>query len=135
MSTPAVIAIRQEDKTFLAICCQSDGYPEPGGVGGILNKHYRDAEKVQALIALGDISSLAAELSRVISYSRDRGEPFEENKPLMFSSRAELVRAKSHIYAACYVYIYDNGTWSVYQGSRWKALSDVLDRYTKKKQV
>jgi hypothetical protein len=133
MSTGAVIAIKTDAGNIKTIKCSSDGFPEPGYAGGTLNEHYKDAEKVQALIALGNIGSLAAEPSQMDSYIRDRGEPFEENKPLLFSSKTKLLKEQKSVYDAGYVYVYENGTWFVYQGSKWKLLSDVLARYTKEK--
>lgn len=87
MATRSRIAIEKPDGTVESIYCHWDGYPENNGQ--ILVEHYGDHEKVQALIDLGDISSLAPEVSAynpakhsfndpedgiVVAYGRDRGE-------------------------------------------------------------
>jgi len=75
-----------------SIYCHFDGYPE--GVGAILDEHYADPAKLDALLALGDLSQLGAELGEphnfdtalddtrsgaipetwTLAYRRDRGE-------------------------------------------------------------
>jgi hypothetical protein len=87
MATRSRIAIEKEDGTVESIYCHWDGYPENNG--RILVENYKDHEKVQALIDLGDISSLAPNVEAdpdtghtfndpvdgvVVAYSRDRGE-------------------------------------------------------------
>jgi len=63
--------------------CHCDGYESHNG--RILLHHYRDPDKVRALLDLGDISSLAEEIGekhdfsnrpdgQVTAYGRDRGE-------------------------------------------------------------
>lgn len=89
MATRSRIAIEKKgvDGTQIveSIYCHWDGYPSNNGK--ILLEHYQDREKVEKLIALGDISSLAAEVEPsgphsfenpqdgvVVAYHRDRGE-------------------------------------------------------------
>lgn len=85
MGTRSRIAIRNDDGSFDSIYCHWDGYPSNNGV--ILRDHYRDADKVRALIALGDLSSLGAEIGEkhdfddrtaasagCTAYGRDRSE-------------------------------------------------------------
>ena len=87
MATRSRIAIEKEDGTVESIYCHWDGYPENNG--RILVENYKDHEKVQALIDLGDISSLAPNVEAapntghtfndpvnevVVAYGRDRGE-------------------------------------------------------------
>jgi hypothetical protein len=87
MATRSRIAIEKEDGTVESIYCHWDGYPENNGL--ILTENYKDHEKVQALIDLGDISSLAPNVEAgpdtghtfndpvdgvVVAYGRDRGE-------------------------------------------------------------
>jgi len=81
-----------EPETVESIYCHFDGYPE--GVGAILDEHYADPAKLDALLALGDLSQLGAELGEphnfdtalddtrsgaipetwTLAYRRDRGE-------------------------------------------------------------
>jgi len=85
MATRSRIAIELEDGSVESIYCHWDGYPE--GTGRVLLDHYTLPEKVQDLINLGSISSLAPILEStgkhsfdnpepgvVVAYGRDRGE-------------------------------------------------------------
>ena len=87
MATRSRIAIENQDGTVLSIYCHWDGYPENNGK--ILQENYQDQEKVEKLISLGDISSLAPEvdipdesdhsfdspdINITVAYHRDRGE-------------------------------------------------------------
>ena len=93
MATRSRIAIEKENGTVESIYCHWDGYPENNG--RILIENYKDHEKVQALIDLGDISSLAPNVEAdphtrhtfndpvdgvVVAYGRDRGETGVEKK-------------------------------------------------------
>jgi len=87
MATRSRIAIEHPDGSIESIYCHWDGYPENNGV--LLREYYRDREKVEKLIALGDISYLEREVDPdpdedhtfvnpqtgvVVAYRRDRGE-------------------------------------------------------------
>ena len=59
MSTRSAIIKQQADGSYLGIYCHNDGYPEaPHGVGHKLITHYTDEDKINELIALGDLSQL-----------------------------------------------------------------------------
>lgn len=60
MSTNSIIAKQYEDGTIKSIYCHWDGYYEYNGY--LLNKYYPFDFKVEALLDLGDISSLGATL-------------------------------------------------------------------------
>lgn len=86
MSTRSRIGRRNPDGSVTSIYCHFDGYP--AGVGATLARHYTDPAKIDALIVLGDISSLAPECQdppaghsyhtgaagHTVAYMRDRGE-------------------------------------------------------------
>jgi hypothetical protein len=87
MATRSKIAIENQDGTVSSIYCHWDGYPSHHGP--ILFGHYTTQEKVESLIKLGSISSLAPEpqipegvnhnfetpaKGIVVAYHRDRGE-------------------------------------------------------------
>jgi hypothetical protein len=87
MATRSRIAIEDQTGTVRSIYCHWDGYPSHHGP--ILLENYKTQEKVEALIALGSISSLAPEVEIpegvthnfenategiVVAYHRDRGE-------------------------------------------------------------
>jgi hypothetical protein len=92
--------MKQGDKVT-AIYCHFDGYKE--GVGAILDNHYQDAEKVQRLMELGNLSVLSQEIGAYqnfnnrethqedwcLAYSRDRGETGQEART--FDSVADWV--------------------------------------------
>ena len=54
MSTRCAIGMKRENGEVAAIYCHNDGYPE--GVGAILGRWYRNAEKVEALLKLSAVS-------------------------------------------------------------------------------
>ena len=85
MATRSSITIKNVDGTRRSIYCHWNGYPD--GVGRILKESYNTTKKVNALINLGDISSLAPSIEcpeghsfdspikgYTVAYHRDRGE-------------------------------------------------------------
>lgn len=60
MATRSTIAIQRQDGTVAQVYCHWDGYLENNG--DILVKFYDTADKVEALLAHGDISSLGQEV-------------------------------------------------------------------------
>ena len=70
MATRSRIAIELPDGSVESIYCHWDGYPE--GNGRTLLDHYTLPEKVQDLINLGSISSLAPTLEPEGKHSFDR---------------------------------------------------------------
>lgn len=88
MSTRAMIARSNGDGTLTAVYLHSDGYPSHAG--NVLLHHYTDPAKLDALLALGDLSILGPELGEAhnfneayavwsdkgwtTAYKRDRGE-------------------------------------------------------------
>lgn len=90
MATRSRIAIEDQTGKVRSIYCHWDGYPSNNG--RILLQHYKTQEKVEALIALGSISSLAPETEIpegvehnfktpangiTVAYNRDRGETLD----------------------------------------------------------
>jgi len=71
MATRSRIAIENENGTVTSIYCHFDGYLS--GVGKKLFEHY-DREKLEELIALGDISQLGTSIEDTVAYHRDRNE-------------------------------------------------------------
>lgn len=72
MSTRSRIGLLRPDGTIASIYCHFDGYLE--GVGKTLRENYASTEKVEQLIALGDLSVLDATPETSHAYMRDRGE-------------------------------------------------------------
>lgn len=133
MATRSAIGLEAPDGTVVGIYSHWDGYPEV--VGKVLDEHYRDAAKVAALVELGDVSSLGAEIGErhpfneerdgwTKFYGRDRGEP--NTAPRLFSSREEFRRGLSAA-GAEFSYVFAGGDWEVAKGrGPWKRLADVL---------
>jgi hypothetical protein len=86
MATRSNIAYRNAEGTIVSVYTHWDGYV--AGVGRTLQENYQDQAKIEALVALGSISSLGAELGEkqdfndrstqkdewTLAYNRDRGE-------------------------------------------------------------
>jgi len=155
MGTRSMIAIQNPyNKTVRAVYCHWDGYLEHNGA--ILQKHYAASPKVNNLIALGDLSSLRAEIgvkhafstydltkeeqeayeaehgNSCTYYGRDRGETGTEFK--VFNTLAE---AEDHYtwsdYYYCFKYTkasdYTVGEWHYKRnGERWKKLAPAIKK-------
>lgn len=85
MATRSTIAIEREDGSVSQIYCHWDGYLDH--VGKILKQYYNTAGTVEALIALGAVSSLDKSIEKpeghtfssaydgyTVFYGRDRGD-------------------------------------------------------------
>ena len=85
MSTRSLICIKEKENVYECIYCHFDGYVE--GVGQMLDTYYKSKEKMQNLIALGDMSYLRESIEcpeghtfikpkegYSVFYGRDRGE-------------------------------------------------------------
>ena len=154
MGTRSMIAIQNPySKDIRAVYCHWDGYLEHNGA--ILQKHYSASPKVNNLIALGDLSSLRAEIGEKHAFSqldlceadreayeaqhgnsctfygRDRGEdaPFK-----VFPT---LKKAEAYFEGSwCeYLYVfkyskaddYQSGEWHYKKmGERWKKLAPAI---------
>lgn len=118
MGTHAVIAMATANG-YKAIGVNFDGHV--GHTGAILGGWYNTAEKVAALIALGNLSQLNERIAPdegekhswqepakgvTIAYHRDRGEPYKTLG--RFASRRELQGE------AGYVYVFEDGRWYVW---------------------
>jgi len=77
MATRSRIAIENQDGSVTSVYCHWDGHIETNGV--ILNQYYRTKEKVEALIELGNISSLDKTLETTVAYARDQGDDVIQN--------------------------------------------------------
>jgi hypothetical protein len=86
MGTRSNIAYKTAEGKIRSVYCHWDGYVANNG--RILQEHYQDQAKIEALVALGSISSLGAEIGEkqdfndrttqkdewTLAYNRDRGE-------------------------------------------------------------
>ena len=71
MATRSRIGLVNQDGSIDSIYCHFDGYIS--GNGRILDQHYNSLEKIQELIALGDLSSLGEEIGLQHPFSSYEG--------------------------------------------------------------
>ncbi len=128
MATPSSITAKCNDGRFRTAYCHSDGFVDHNGV--ILFEHFQDQQKIEDMLALGDMSFLQPSIEcpeghsftigikgYSIFYGRDRGE---EVKPCSSSS---LITCRSDNKQP-YNYYWDGKDW--YIGLELRLLSEVL---------
>jgi len=133
MATRSLIGKLNSDNTVNYIYCHWDGYPSHNGA--ILQEHYNTPEKVDALLALGDLSSLGNELGEkhdfdskpnknwCTAYGRDRGEDNSE----MATTTLEDYPSENE--STEYHYLFTNEGWkvvNVYDGDDWELVADIV---------
>jgi hypothetical protein len=117
MATRSRIGKKLEDGTIKSIYCHWDGYPEHNGE--ILKEHYKTEAKIDALLELGNLSSLAQDIGMqhdfkdpspgwCVAYGRDRGE---------INTKARISTTLSDMMQEEYNYVWDNGKWRCYNES------------------
>ena len=120
MATRSAIAIQEKNGSVKYIYCHYDGGRH---VNETLTSHYTDRDKVEQLIALGDISSLDENITcpashsfenqmpgYTVAYHRDRGEKLEINTCYSVSGFARKADSEFD-----YVYLFDlAGVWQVF---------------------
>ena len=112
MATRSIIA-KLDDKGVQAIYCHNDGYLSNNGK--ILDQHYQNEDKVNELLAEGDISSLRDTIADTTFYARDRGEIDKEAATL--KNETKLLKYAFEYCDAEVVYMYAYGSWYVYDNS------------------
>ena len=125
MSTRSSIAIKRKDGTVESVYCHSDGYLEYNGV--MLNKFYRNPEKINSLINLGDLSFLDRRVNPdpdvvhsfdydkrqegvTVAYGRDRNEK-KTNKKIHQSLKDYIMSFGDSWQEYAYLYDEDNNKW------------------------
>lgn len=131
MGTRSAIIVKVGHRKYAGIYCHWDGYPTH--VGKMLFNHYNTLDKAEALIALGDLSSLKENLappegathtfdnpyvedktsnyasSKVtVAYGRDRGET---DPDFVHPKAGKTVDEVSDKIDCAYVYVFRNGAW------------------------
>lgn len=140
MGTRSTIIVKV-GKVYKGIYCHWDGYPEGKlGVGYKLHSIYNTQEKVEALVELGDLSSLRDKLSPepgtihtfdkpqtgvTVAYGRDRGE-----KDVAYKVGKTVLEVEDLISDFAYSYVFKNGSWRVRHYSRktFKPLAKVTGK-------
>ena len=121
MGTRSLIGKRLPDGQVRHIYVHWDGYPSHNGA--ILQEHYQDETKIDALLDEGAASSLAPEIGEAHDfddrpdnwctfYARDRGEEKEDCEAQTLSYE-DYLGNKSQWGGAEYLYLYDDGKWNV----------------------
>lgn len=110
MSTHSFIGKQNQDGSVRAIYCHFDGYP--GHVGKVLAESYSKDGDVDALLDLGDLSSLSHSLNETIAYGRDRGEEGVEAKDCV--DHDDFIRKAKYYGGEQYKYLYTrSGEWKL----------------------
>lgn len=134
MSTRCLIAKQVGNDRYLTIYCHTDGYPSY--TGNMLLEHYNTPERVNDLLALGDLSILKEKLSPdptlphsfnnrqndvTVAYGRDNGEKDVKAKALALSQLDEQW--------VNYVYVFtENNVWKYFEpGEAKKGLCDLAE--------
>lgn len=126
MATRSFIGKRLPNGKITGVYCHSDGYPEHNGK--ILKEHYSDPAKVDALLELGSLSFLDAEIGEkhdfdnptagwTIAYNRDRGECRQPNRT--FQNTKHMLETVGTSMGAEYAYVFGKtGKWTVHRPIR-----------------
>jgi hypothetical protein len=122
MSTNSTVAVKT-DTGYKSIYVHNDGYFSY--MYPMLDIWYNSPERATALVSFGDASFIDKRLTPsqdsnhsfdnpeedvCIFYHRDRGEPWEHNKPETRKTKEEVLSSQY------YVYIFEDGQWKAYQG-------------------
>lgn len=157
MSTRALIAIEEDRERFTGVYLHSDGYPEH--TGKMLLENYQTETLVRGLLALGDLSSLGAEVGEqqpfygrpdrvegvrnwCLAYHRDRGDNWGDSMPLHWTGRYtfEMSLLTVHWYFE-WAYLFRDGAWLVVnlrydsrdevplEGLTWRPLKEVVEPF------
>jgi hypothetical protein len=138
MATRSTIAVKMADGSVRQVYAHWDGYLDHNG--RILQKHYNTQERAEALVALGDISSLRENIEPSeglhdfdnpqpdvnVYYGRDRGEEDVHNRKYWNVDMYRLEGQQEE-----YDYLFADGEWTVryYQtGKFWVPLKPLLTK-------
>ena len=134
METRAIIA-KLDDKGVKAIYNHSDGYLEHAG--RILAEHYKDENKVDELLAHGDVSIIDENIGVKIDfndyktryankqckfYMRDRGEKYKQAEQL--KDETELIEFSNNC-DVDFIYMFAYGYWYVYDIHNGEAYNEI----------
>ena len=108
MSTRSRIAIENQNGSVTSIYCHFDGYIS--GVGKLLKEYYTTQAKVEALIELGDISSLDMTPSSTSAYFSNRNEDLHKTSYLCVEDLFNLGFQSGEEYVYCFT---KNNIWLV----------------------
>ena len=140
MATNAFIGFR-ENNSITYIYNHSDGYLEY--LGKMLIEHYNSEKQAKTLVSLGDVSVVKEKLTPEegtihnfdnrqegvsIFYSRDRGENWDDIKPIRINNTV----FENPDYTIVYIYVYDveEQTWLFTRnGKDFESLEEIVNRF------
>ena len=112
MGTRSRIAIRNADNTYLSVYCHWDGYPSHHGP--ILQEHYNSEDKVRALLAGGDFSSLESNFDLIKFYTTTR--PHEDPSPAAVSADLDALCVLTQETGGEWLYVFTPAGWQCAPG-------------------
>ena len=133
MGTRSLIGKIEADNTVTAVYCHWGGDPSENGV--ILNTYYTDKSKIDELISLGGMSSLAKNINPnpdtvhvwgcpqedvCVFYHRDRGEELDIRH---YDSVEDFV-GNPNEWDIEYFYLYNGTGWECYEPDGTKILTE-----------
>ena len=135
MSTRSNIALSNPaNGSITSIYCHSDGYPS--GVGATLRRHYANQFAAEALIALGNISSLGQYTAPragdahsfdkptddvTVAYTRDRGDAWNDEQPCSHVSLSHWLTDTLSNIGYQHIYLFKDGAWTHIDPCRMRA--------------
>lgn len=112
MATRSIIASVDQNNEVRSVYCHWDGYPLHNG--RILRMAYSDQSKVDSLLDMGNISTLANTLEECKFYARDRNE---EGQDAIVDNYDEFVEDIQNGNCEEYTYLFKDGEWLCYVGT------------------
>lgn len=127
MATRSYICKKEENGTIKMIYCHFDGDYN----GALLYTYYNTPEKVDALLALGDLSSLGEKISPTsdthdidhpeagvcVAYGRDA--QCEDTEAKIFKSKKVLIEALNNNPMIEYIYLWEDNRWKYAKGATY----------------
>lgn len=104
MATRCHIGMQTSTGAVLSIYCHNDGYLSWTGKR---LQAFDTLEKVEALIGLGDCSSIGDSIEDSTAYHRDRGESYEDTRAHLSSDLKEFESWADEDYT----YLFADGVW------------------------
>ena len=122
MATRSAIGYKLPTGEVRGIYCHWDGYVENNGK--LLQENYQAAYKIAAMVELGDMSALAAEIADCIYYGRDKGETDVDAQN--YNDVDEYV---THYADGCdYMYLWNGNEWLITNGDlKFDRVEDLLE--------
>ncbi len=131
MATRSTISKVHHDGTVISVYCHWDGYLVSNG--RLLLDHYATEEKVDALLELGNLSSLKPEVGKkhsfdaptpgwTVAYGRDRGE--KGQYPVVYPDIAAFVADEDS--RESFNYVWQNGRWYLLDGRDFTLLAPLV---------